>query len=167
MNAIGAPRMLGHASRRREVRDVPEASFDRDDLAKIIGVRKQRLDRLERESVQARAAWRGARVELRDAKQRWRASLQEAQAFWQQARTEFLTMTTTSGQFRKAKASYERMKSLAAQRHLACREAVLSCKEKRTHFFEARRHVLEAKRQQEKLVMMRDEIRMSQAREEW
>jgi DNA-binding XRE family transcriptional regulator len=167
MNVLAPQRMLGHTRRRREVRDVPEASFDRDDLAKIIGVRKQRLDRLERESIQARSAWRATRAALRDAKQCWRTALQEAQDFWQQARTEFLTMTTTSGQFRKAKAHYERMKSLAAQRHLECREAVLSCKEKRTQFFEARRRVLEAKRQQEKLVMMRNEIRMSQVREEW
>jgi hypothetical protein len=76
-------------------------------------------------------------------------------------------MATTSGQFRKAKAVYERMKEEAAQLHLACREAVEAAKDKRRLFFAARRRVFEARLQQEKLIMMRDEIRSAQMQEEW
>ena len=167
MNAANNIRMLGNACIRREVRDVPEERFQRDDLAKVISVRKQRLGRLERESAEARTAWRNARSELRGAKQQWRHAVEEAQLFWRKAREAFLSLATTSGQFRKAKAVYERMKMEVTRRHLECREAVVSSKEKQKLFFEARRRVMEARLQQEKLVMMRDEIRSSQLREEW
>jgi len=172
MNAAGDRSGQRHALGRggrvqREVIDVPETRFERDDLAKVIGVRKQRLGRLERESIEARNAWRDARDGLRAAKQAWRKALQDAQDFWKQARTAFLSMTTTSGQFRKAKAVYERMKSDAAGQRLKCKESVAACKDKRRMFFEARKRVMEAKRQQEKLVMMRDEIRLSRQKEEW
>lgn len=161
---------FGHARIRREARDVPEAPearFERDDLAKVIGVRKQRLGRLERECMDARLAWRTARNEIRASRQRWRDAVQEAQEFWLEARTGFLSMTTTSGQFRKAKAVYERMKEEAAQLHLACGEAVETARGKRRFFFAARRRVCEARLQQEKLVMLRDEIRATQRQEEW
>ena len=159
--------IFGHARLRREARDVPEARSERDDLVKIIGVRKQRLARLERECLDARLAWRTARNEIRASRQRWRDALLEAQEFWQQARAGFLSMTTTSGQFRKAKAVYERMKEEAGKLHLACGETVEVAKDKRRLFFAARRRVCEARLQQEKLVMLRDEIRAAQMQEEW
>ncbi|HYD63140.1 MAG TPA: hypothetical protein VEC35_22490 [Noviherbaspirillum sp.] len=158
---------FGHTRTRREARDVPEARVERDDLAKVIGVRKQRLARLERECMDARLAWREARKEIGVSRQRWRDALLEAQEFWQQARAGFLSMTTTSGQFRKAKAVYERMKEDAARLHLACGDAVKAAKDKRALFFAARRRVGEAMLQQEKLVMLRDEIRSAQMQEEW
>lgn len=167
MNLAGQLGMPGGIRSRREVIDVPEPRAERDDLARIIGVRKQRLDRLERESLLARAAWRTGRIELREAKECWRTAIQDAKDFWQQARSQFLAMTITSGQFRKAKAAYDRMKSEAAQRYADCKTGVQSCKEKRAQFFETRRQVMEAKRQQEKLILMRDDIRLSLVQEEW
>lgn len=153
--------------RRREVRDVPEMRHDRDELAGVIGVRKQRLDRLERERVQELAGWRSRRAALRSAKQRWRMAVREAREFWQQARSEFLRMEMTSGQFRKAKSTYERMKSQATKLHLECREVLATCKQARFRYFDARRRVIEAHRQQEKLILMRDEIQRSRLQEEW
>jgi hypothetical protein len=157
----------GTAHRRREVRDVPEMRRDRDELAGVIGVRKQRLNRLERERVQELAAWRDSRTALRAAKQRWRMAVRDAREFWQQTRAGFLRMEMTSGQFRKAKATYERMKSQATKLHLECREVLATCKQARSRYFDARRCVIEAHRQQEKLVLMRDEIQHSRLQEEW
>ena len=158
---------FGYVRARREARDVPEARVERDDLAKVIGVRKQRLARLERECLDTRLDWRAARKEIGASRQRWRDAVQESQEFWQQARAGFLSMTTTSGQFRKAKAVYERMKEEAARLHLACGDAVKTAKDKRQLYFAARRRVWEARLQQEKLVMLRDEIRSAQMQEEW
>ncbi|HJV73237.1 MAG TPA: hypothetical protein VJ654_03370 [Noviherbaspirillum sp.] len=152
---------FGFAGRRprREVIDVPEQKVQDQSLDKLLKVRKQRLERLERERKEAREAWRKQRVELHDQKQAWRDAVQAYKDFWQEARASFYRLNLTSGQFRKAKAIYERMKKDAAQSHVECLEAVARCKKGRTQFFEAKRRVLQAHRQQEKLGILRDEIR--------
>lgn len=156
---IGAQRGFGGRRSKREVIDVPERKPEDKSLDKLLNVRKQRLDRLERERKDAREAWRETRQQLRTRKEEWRKALEDAKDFWIQARAEFFKMSTTSGQFRKAKAIYERMKSQAAQMQLECREIVKRCKSAKNEFFEARQRVLTANRQQEKLSILRDEIR--------
>ncbi|MET1358175.1 hypothetical protein, partial [Staphylococcus aureus] len=81
----------------------------------LLHVRKARLGRLERERDEARLRWRERRQALSAMKLRWRRTRDEAQAEWQAARAAFTAMTITSGEFKKARAVYERMKKSAAQ----------------------------------------------------
>jgi hypothetical protein len=123
-------------------------------------VRKQRLERLERERIEARQAWRASRADLREAKERWRTAVQDAADYWKEARAQFFRIATTSGEFRKAKAIYDRMKAEATELRLGCREYVKYAKAARSVFFEARVRALQANKQQEKLGILRDEIRL-------
>ncbi|MGZ5801332.1 MAG: hypothetical protein ACXWJZ_11945 [Burkholderiaceae bacterium] len=167
MRASAALSAFGGTPSKREVIDVPEPGKQDKSLDKLIVVRKQRIERLERERVEARVAWRAERQALRTLKERWRKAVEAAQNGWQAARAEFFRMAMTSGQFRCAKAVYERMKEDAAQLHMECRAAVAPCKTKKTEFFEARRRVMDAHRQHEKLTMLRDEYRLLHAEPEF
>lgn len=160
MTASGGQAGFGRKRGKREVIDVPERKVQDRGLDKLLNVRKQRLERLERERSEAREAWRKARADMRAAKERWRFAHKEAVAFWQQARADFFRLATTSGQLRKAKGIYERMKAQASELRLECNEFVKRGKTARTGFFEARRRALEANKQQEKLTILRDEIRL-------
>lgn len=160
MTAMGSQSSFGIRRGRREPIDVPERKAEDKTLDKLVHVRKQRLERLERERREARESWRAARAELREAKERWRQKRQEATDFWKQARSEFFTMAISSGQFRKTKAVYERLKAEAADLRVACLEQVNTCRQAGTEFFKARLCVLQANRQQEKLSILRDEMRL-------
>ncbi|RAM67033.1 hypothetical protein RB25_07490 [Herbaspirillum rubrisubalbicans] len=144
---------------RREVIDVPERKREDRRLDQLLHVRKQRLGRLERERNEARQAWRASRNQLQQARQLWRDMLARTQEQWQQSRREFMQMTLTTGQFNRAKALYKRMQAESAQLYLRCQEWVERCRQARAVFFEARRKVLEANRQQEKLSVLRDQMR--------
>ena len=167
MNMRSGQSGLGQRRSKREVLDVPESKVQDRSLDRLISVRKQRIDRFERERTEAREAWRRARNELCAMKERWREAVQDAKDFWQQSRADFFSMAITSGGFRKAKAVYERMKKQAAQLHLEARESVRPCKATRLEFFDARRRLLDANRQHEKLGMLRDEIRLMNAEREF
>lgn len=151
---------------RREVIDVPEPRRPDQSLARLLHVRKQRLGRLERERNEARQQWRAARATLRERKEAWRLALAAAHDFWQAARDSFLQMSTTSGDLRKAKAAYERMKEEAARVHLGWREQLGRCNAAQRTFFAALERVLAANRQQEKLGILSDELRQLAARNE-
>lgn len=157
---------FGKPKSKREPVEVAEPKPQDKSLDKLLGVRKQRLDRLERERKDAHAALQESRATLRTKKQEWRDTLQGAKDYWVQARKEFLSMATTSGQYQRAKGVYERMKQHAADLRLACLEAYGACKEARTAFHEARDRAVTANRQQEKLTIMRDEIRLQQQQSE-
>jgi hypothetical protein len=159
MNARTLQERIGSARSRREVIDVPENKVEDKSLDKLLKVRRQRLDRLERERSEARKAWRDARGELRMAKESWRKARREALEYWQQARARYFKMATTSGEFRKAKAIYERMKKQAAELRLGCLEHLEHCRQTRSGFFQARQRALQANREQEKLGVLRDEVR--------
>lgn len=152
-----ASRSLRGRSSQREVVELPEPRKPDTSLDKLIAVRRQRLERLERERGEARLAWRAARVALRTQRQGWRTARQETIDFWQQARQDFFSMTTTSGEFRRTKAVYLRMQTQVSQLLLECREAVLPCCASRATFFAARRRVREANLQCEKLSILRHE----------
>ncbi|WP_233410826.1 hypothetical protein [Rugamonas violacea] len=79
---------------------------------------------------------------------------------WREARAQFFKMATTSGQVRRAKGAYERMKGEAIELQLECGEYAARARAAGGDFFTARRRVLEANRQQEKLGILRDEIRL-------
>lgn len=157
--------LIGKKSR-REVVDVPEPRRPDQSLARLLHVRKQRLGRLERERNEARQQWREARLALRERKEAWRQAVDAAHAFWQAAREGFLQMSTTSGDLRKAKATYERMKEDAARVHLGWREQLGRCAASQRTFFTALERVLAANRQQEKLGILNDELRQLAARNE-
>jgi hypothetical protein len=151
---------------RREVIDVPETRPPDKSLDLLLKLRKQRIERYEQERGLTRAQWRRQRAELRDLKERRRQALQDAKDYWQQARDQFLSMVTTSGQYRKAKAIYERMKESASKLYEECQGAVSRCRSSRTAFFEACKALRDAQRQHEKLGMLRDEIRLLNRRSE-
>jgi len=151
---------------RREVVDVPEPRRPDQSLARLLHVRKQRLGRLERERNEARQQWRECRALLRARKEERRQAVAVANEFWRAARAGFLEMTTTSGDLRKAKATYERMKEDAARRYLAWQEALARCDAAQQTFFGALAAVLAANRQQEKLGILNDELRQLAARTE-
>lgn len=150
---------LGPPRSKREPIEVAERKPEDKSLDKLLNVRKQRIDRFERERKEAREAWRESRRALREVKQQRRDAVQAAKDFWQQARAEFFGMTITTGQYKKAKAIYERMKEQAAQLYLQCREAVVECERVRAEFFAARLRAMQAHMQTEKLSILRDEIR--------
>lgn len=148
---------------RREPVDVAERRVPDRRLDQLLHVRRQRLNRFERERNEARQAWRARRRELGALKARWRRARDEALAEWQAARAAFSDMTITSGEFKKAKAVYERMKQAASQLRVDWQEARLGCRGAGAAFFAARLAVLEAQRQQEKLGVLRDELRAQEA----
>lgn len=143
---------------RREVADVPEPRPPDRRLDQLLHVRKQRLRRFERERNEARQAWRAERSDLAACKERWRHARDEAHAQWQAARTAFSQMTITSGDFKKAKAVYARMKQAASQLRVEWQECRQACRIAGAAFFAARQVVLEANRQQEKLGLLRDAL---------
>lgn len=158
MNALTRNSLLGKERSRREATDVPERRVEDSRLHDLIALQRLRVERSERERSEARESWRAARNELRRARLRWRSAAQEAKAEWEQARAGFFKMVTTSGQFRKARAIYERKKAHAEQLHLQSCETAASCRERGRLFFQACRRVLDANRHQEKFHMLRDEM---------
>lgn len=144
---------------KREVIEVAEPRKPDRSLDQLLHVRKQRLGRLEREQASARAGWRASRQVLRELKLRKREAAAQAAQFWQEARASFLAMTITSGQFHLAKARHARLKEEAAGLNLRCREALRECRLAGARFFGARAEARRAQRQQEKLGVMRDELR--------
>ncbi|GJI87655.1 hypothetical protein [Duganella hordei] len=150
---------IGPKRSKREPVDVAERKPEDKRLDQLLHMRKQRLGRFERERNEARERWRGSRAALRKIKQRWQQALHQAKQQWMEARQQFLSMVITSGEFRRAKAAYERMKKEAAQLYLDCREQLQRSRRAGGEFFTACRRMLEASRQQEKLTVMRDEIR--------
>lgn len=157
---------FGKPKSKREPVEVAEPKPLDKSLDQLLNVRKQRLDRMERERKQAQEAWKNARLKLRELKHAWRQLVADTKAYWQEARNAFLSMQSTSGQFRKAKVVYERMKGQSTDARIACLDMVKHCKKARRAFFTAKDQVLTANRQQEKLTFMRDEIRAQQQQSE-
>lgn len=144
---------------KREVVDVAEPRRPDRSLDQLLLVRKQRLGRLERERSSARESWRASRQALHDYKLRKREAVRQAAQFWQEARARFLQMTITTGQFHLAKARHARMKDEAASLNLRCQEAVRESRFAGARFFAARDEARRAQRQQEKLGIMRNELK--------
>ncbi len=144
---------------RREVTEVAEPKRPDRSLDQLLHVRKQRLGRLERERSSARENWRASRQALHDYKLRKREAMQKAAQFWLESRAQFLRMTITTGQFHVAKARHARMKEEAASLNLRCQEAVRTSRLAGARFFEALAEARRAQRQQEKLGIMRDELK--------
>jgi hypothetical protein len=159
MNRAGEQTSLVRRSR-REVIDVPEMRPPDKSLDLLLTLRKGRIERYQQERGLAHAEWRRQRAELRDLKERRRQALRDAKDYWQQARDQFLSMVTTSGQYRRAKAIYERMKQSASKLYEECQGAVSRCRSSRTGYFDACKALSDARRQHEKLGMLRDEIRL-------
>ncbi|HEY8608145.1 MAG TPA: hypothetical protein VIM12_13605 [Noviherbaspirillum sp.] len=152
----------GRRTARREAPEIREPKAEDRNLVLLQRLRRQRVERYEQERMRAKAEWRRQRMALRDLKQRRREAQREAKEYWQRAREEFIGMTITSGQYRRAKTIYERMKEIAAQRYLDCQEAVAHCRLRRSGYFAACLQLQQAQRQHEKLEMFRQELRQRQ-----
>lgn len=147
------------SGRKLEPVDVPEDPVPDRSLDQLIGVHEHRLRRLERECQQARDAWRDARSELRQRKERWRGALADAHRYWQEARADFFKMAITSGKLRRAKTSFEKLKLEAAQMRLTAVEAAVQCRQAGQSFFDAQRCTARERVHIEKLKIVRDELR--------
>ena len=144
---------------RREPVDVAEPRVPDRTLERLLGVRKHRLERLERAQRDAREQWRRGRGALRQARLLWRAARQDAADHWQRARQQFFAMETDSRQFRADQGGYERMKRDTGQRLLAWRDGAAAARAAGAVFFAAHRHLRDARRQQEKLDILRQHIK--------
>ncbi|AIY39670.1 hypothetical protein LT85_0510 [Collimonas arenae] len=157
---------MGRKRSKRELIDVAERKKEDKSLDKLIAVRRQRLDRMEFERLEARQQWRQQRARLRQEKQGWSDAVAQAQAYWQQARAGFFKMTTSSGQFRQSKAVYERLQQAAALLLQQAWQTVAACRVAGRAFFDANQQLSEARRQLEKLSILRDEIRSQRPSED-
>jgi len=144
---------------KREVIDVAEMKKPDRRLDQLLHVRKARLGRLERERNEARLAWRAVRERLSADKRGWRELKARAQSEWMGARAAFFSMTQTNADFKRAKAVYERMKLEAGEMRLGCLALARKCRAAGTVFFAARDLVKQANKQQEKLTVLRDEMK--------
>jgi hypothetical protein len=162
----GAAQGFGAPKPKREVVDVIEPARQDRSLDQLVSVRKQRLGRLERERNEARRAWRGQRETLAATRQRHDDHRKQMEDDWREARSAFLKMSTTSGDYRVAKAVYERMKKEVAAKYLACQVDLKSCREGKRLFFDALEAVTAANKQHEKLSILRDEIRAAIPRDD-
>lgn len=145
-------------TRAREIAEFSALRKPDTDLGQLISLRKLRIDRLEHEHNELRVKLQQAKSELHVKKMRWRAAVRASFEFWQSARQEFFMMSTTSGQFRQAKARYERMKKDASQKRLECIELLRPCLEKRKDFFLTKKNLNEARHQHEKLLLMQEQL---------
>lgn len=159
MNRPGQSGSFGGRRSKREPIELREPKREDKSIDMLISVRKNRVSRFERELSQAREEWREARTGLREAKLKWREAVEAAREEWRAAREQFFRMNTTSGQFRTAKAIYDRMKAQASQLHLEAKQSAQTCRDLGRNFFEAKKRLAEVRRQQEKLSMLRDELR--------
>ena len=150
---------FGAKPARREVIDVPEPRRPDRRLDQLLHVRKQRLSRLERECNEARAQWRELRADLTRQKQAARQAKIRAHEEWLAARSAFFSMALTNGEFSRAKTVYEKMKIEADVLHIECRAYAARCRALGVEFFLARQHVTDATKQQEKLGVLRDEMK--------
>ncbi|TWC67318.1 hypothetical protein [Herbaspirillum sp. SJZ099] len=150
---------FGARAGKREVIDVAEMKKPDRRLDQLLHVHKQRLSRLERERNEARQAWREIRQQLSGKKQDWRQLQSRAQSEWMSARTAFFSMGLTNADFKRAKSVYERMKLEAGEMRLACLALARTCRQAGTAFFAARDRVQGANKQQEKLTVLRDEMK--------
>lgn len=144
---------------RKEAIDVPEEPRKDRSLDQLIQVHEHRLQRLERERKNARNAWRETRRTLTQLKEQWRNALQESQTYWQNARTRFFAMQITSGEFRRSKAVYERLKQDAAELKAGAVDHVSVCRDTKKGFFSACQMLKAAYLHIEKLKTLRDEMR--------
>ncbi|MES2743024.1 MAG: hypothetical protein V4754_19035 [Pseudomonadota bacterium] len=152
---------FGGRPARREPVDVLEPRKPDRQLDQLIAVRTHRISTFERARLRARQSWRLERAGLRRAAQDWRDAVEQSQQCWRDARAEFFAMRSTSGDFRRAKAVYERMKRAALELQAAAVRAVEPCRDARRAFFTARDQLREAQRQQEKLTILRDQIKLA------
>ncbi len=152
---------FGGRPTRREPVDVPEPRKPDRQLDQLIAVRTHRISTFERARLRARQTWRLERAGLRRAAQDWRDAVEQAKECWEEARAEFFAMRSTSGEFRRGKAVYERMKRDAAELQSMAVQAVDPCRDARRAFFTARDQLREAQRQQEKLSILRDQIKLA------
>ena len=148
----------GAAAPRREPVAVEEPRPPERRLDGLLALRGHRVTRLEQERLKARSHWRTQRAALRAAIEGWRAADRRAGTEWEQARQAFFAMSCSSGQFRAARAAFERMQREAAILRGGACQAAAACRQAGRAYFGARASYRGAQRQQEKLQAVRAEL---------
>lgn len=153
----------GARPRRREPVEVAEPVRPDRRLAELGRLRGLRTGAAEREQQVLRGAWRGQRAALRTAIAAWRAAEERLHKEWQEARAAFFAMRSSSGQFRAAKAVYERARRDSALARAAAQGQAGECRDAGRRFFEACERLRAARKRQEKLAMLDQELKRVQA----
>ena len=154
-----------NGSRLREVQDVPEPVRKDCPLDKLVRIRRQRIEKSERDCLRARQHWRECRRQLRQQSQGSKDAESRAQQCWKKARKDFFDMSISSGQFKKAKAVFKKMQATAAEMRALAHAAVDESKLARTAYFKAKVNLAEARKQAEKLDLMSEELRRTDVHE--
>lgn len=148
----------GGRPRRREPVEVAEPARPDRRLAELGVLRGLRTAGAERLQQAMRGAWRRERAALRVAIEAWRAAERRTHREWSEARAAFFAMRSTSGQFRAAKARYERARADSALQAAAARGAVPGCRAAGRRFFAACAALAAARKRQEKLALLEQEL---------
>lgn len=151
---------------RQEAYDVPEPVRKDCPLEKLVRIRRQRIEKSERDCLRARQYWRECRLQLRQKNQGSKEAESRAQQCWQQARRDFFDMSISSGQFRAAKAAFKKMQAAAAEMRVLARAAAKESRLARVAYFRARTTLAEVRKQAEKLDLMSEELRRADGQEE-
>ncbi|AWL03531.1 hypothetical protein ACFOHT_05675 [Massilia oculi] len=144
---------------RREPVDVKDPARPDPRMAELGRLRQLRTASAEREQLARRAAWRTARAALHAAVAAWRAGEARTMRDWQDARAAFFAMRCSGGQFRAAKAAYERGRREGAVARAAAQEQVGACRADGRRYFAAGEEVRRARKRQEKLRILDGELR--------
>lgn len=152
--------------RRREPVELPEPARPDPRLAELGRLRALRSASAERQQQALRAAWRRERAALHEATGAWREADRRAHHEWGEARAAFFAMRSTSGQFRAAKARYERACADSALQRAALHQAVDACRVAGRSFFAACAALRAARKRQETFALLEQELARQAAPDE-
>lgn len=151
---------------RREPVDLADPARPDPRMAELGRLRTLRTASAEREQLALRGAWRAARQGLHAAITAWRAGERQTQHDWQEARAAFFAMRCSGGQFRAAKAAYERGRREGALARAAALAQAADCRADGRRYFAAGDAVRQARKREEKLRILDGELRRLLARGE-
>ena len=150
--------MNAHRHRREPV-DLPEPARPDPRMGELGRLRALRTAGAEREQLALRKRWRQERAALRQAVEAWRAGERRTRDDWQAARAAFFAMQCSGGQFRAAKAAYERGRQGGALARAAAQEQAAGCRASGRRFFAAGEALRQARKRQEKLRILDQELK--------
>lgn len=151
---------------RREPVDVPDPARPDPRMAELGRLRTLRTASAERAQLAQRGVWRAARESLRAQVAAWRAGEEKTLQDWLDARAAFFAMRCSGGQFRAAKAAYERGRREGTLARAAAREQAGVCRSDGRRYFAAGEEVRRARKRQEKLRILDQELRRQLAQVE-
>jgi hypothetical protein len=157
----------GHVPRRsrREPIEVVEPPRPDRTLATLIGIRSQRVQRAEAESLRTRRACDEAKAKVHAAMAELRQSRLETTTFWRETMNAFKQMCISSAALLRARADYRRRRDHIDTLRAAAVQTVHSFRSARVVKRSAQDDLRLAQRSSEKLSLWRDELLASQPKE--